>query len=550
VKASGQELRLKGHVLSEGVVVGQVCLFNEIQPEDLPAYEIDAAGVEQEIERLHKGIAVAVEQLKQVRQRVAERIGNAEAGIFVAQRTILEDPSLQKEIIERIRGKRDNAEVAVALVLDSYEQKLLELDDEYIRERASDIGEVRRRLLDAIAGGKSARQFQCAESACAHGHDRVVVAIELTPGSIVALDLEHTRAFVTERGGVNSHAAILARALGIPAVSGIENVRQLARCESRILVDGFRGEVVLCPRPETVEDALAREKTQSEALSGPATPMAPVEGFRVMANINLPGELDEALAMQAEGIGLYRTEFEVIAAGRMFSEDELYKRYARIVEAMKGATTTFRLLDVGSDKRLPFMRTPREENPALGWRGARLLLGNRELLATQARALARASRHGAIHVLYPMIVDREQFLSLRTHVLDAIDGIERGELYHGVMLEVPAACLQADELLEEADFASVGTNDLIQYLFAVDRDNKLVAADYSPDRPALWRLLRIIAEAGKKSGKPVSVCGELAGDPDYVAKLLNAGIDCVSTTARRIPRVRRAAQTALRPSTS
>jgi len=537
-----KEVRLKGHALSEGVVVGGVCLFYEAQQSDLPSYKVGDSGVEREIERLRKGIAVATGQIEETRRKVEERIGRAEAGIFVAQRMILEDATLQEEIIERIRVKRDNAGQAAAGVLDAYERKLLELDNEYIRERASDIGEVRQRLLDAISGTEPAKHLVCKEPDCSRGRNRVVVARELTPGNIVALDLEHTLGFVTEHGGVNSHTAILARALGIPAVSGIENARQRVACGSRILVDGTRGEIVLDPSQATVDAAIAREASSATGCRAPKTPVPPVEGFRVMANINLPEEIEEALAMQAEGIGLYRTEFEVIAAGRMFTEDELYERYVQIVRAVNGATATFRLLDVGSDKRLPFMKVPCEDNPALGWRGARLLLANRDLLVTQARALARASLCGPIHVLYPMIVDREQFLTLRGHFLDAIAGLEHDELRHGVMFEVPAACIQADELMDVADFASIGTNDLTQYLFAVDRNNELVAYDYSSDRPALWRLLRVIAAAGARTGKSVSVCGELGGNPKYVAKLLDAGINCVSTSARRIPRVRMAAQ--------
>lgn len=540
--SADQEVRLKGNALSEGVVVGRVCLFNETQRGELPVYKIGDAGVPREIKRFQTAVAVAADQLERIRVNVAEQIGTAEAGIFVAQRMILEDEALQQDIMDRIRLKRDNAEAAVVLVFDSYESKLLEMDNEYIRERASDIGEVRGRLLDAIGDGKPSMRLQCEQGDCYRGRNRIVVAEVLTPGGIVALDLEHTLGFVTERGGVNSHAAILARALGIPAVSGIEEARQRVSCGSHILVDGTTGEVVLNPVPATAQ--AVRFRTASVRCASQLTPVPPINGFSVMANINMPDEVGEALSMQAEGIGLYRTEFEVIAAGRMFTEDELYERYEHVVKAMAGATVTFRLLDLGSDKTLSFMQIPPEDNPALGWRGARLLLGNSDLLNTQARALARASCHGTVHILYPMIVDREQFLTLRGRVLKATADVVHGQIRHGVMLEVPSACLQADDILTVADFASIGTNDLTQYLFAVDRDNALVADDYSSDRPALWQMLQMIAAAGTRTGKSVSLCGELGGNPKYVAKLLDAGINCVSTSARRIPRIRKAAQAA------
>ena len=244
--------------------------------------------------------------------------------------------------------------------------------------------------------------------------------------------------------------------------------------------------------------------------------------------------------MQAEGIGLYRTEFEIIAAGQLLTEDELFDRYLTVASAMAGEMVVFRLFDFGSDKKLPFMGIPEEENPSLGWRGSRFLLGKKDILRTQARALARTSIGGRVHVMYPMIVDARQFLDMKQAFMDSICDIPFGVIRHGAMFEVPSACLQADEIMMHADFASIGTNDLTQYLFAVDRENDLVSYDYNPDRPVFWNLIRTISIAAEEAGKPLSVCGELAGYPRFIDRLVSAGINRVSVSPRRIPDVRHA----------
>jgi phosphoenolpyruvate-protein phosphotransferase len=432
-----------------------------------------------------------------------------------------------------IRSDSLNAEAAISRVMDEYEERLRRMDDEYIKERASDFGEVRRRLLDVL--GNMQPSLQCAgEAHCRRGRDRIVVAEELTPAMTVEMDAERTMGFVTERGGVNSHAAILARALGIPAVSGLAGIHSMLPCGTELLVDGGSGEVVIGPREETI--AVARERG-AQRVRLPAV-ADPVRGMKVMANVSVAHDVEDAVRMRAEGIGLYRTEIEILAAGRLLGEEELVSRYRKVRQAMPGETVIFRLLDIGSDKTLPFLDIPREENPSLGWRGARLLLGRRELLSAQVRALARVSRDGPVHILYPMIVDRDQFVALREAVEESLAGVPAGRMLHGAMFEVPSACLQPREILEIADFGSIGTNDLVQYLFAVDRDNEKVAYDYRPDRPVFWALLRDIAAAAREMGKPLSVCGELGGDPRYIRRLKEVGIDAVSVSPRRIPAVR------------
>lgn len=530
-----QEIRLKGLALSKGRVVGKVCMVNENRHTNLPMYRVEGSGKEREIARVQRAKDIAGERIDRIREKVEKKIGVAESEIFVAQKMILEDPELFSQIVDQIRNESKNAESAIIFVMDAYEDRIASLNDEYMSSRATDISEIKQRLLDVL--GNMQPSLQCDKAHCQQGRNRIVVAEELTPGLTIEIDPEMTLGFVTERGGINSHAAILSRSLGIPAISGLEGIRSKVGCGTDILLNGDTGEVVIWPSDRTVSATVCPEPL----TRGMPEPVDPVDGLEVMANINRLSDIRDCVEMKAEGIGLYRTEFEIMAAERFFSEDELYERYTAVAQAMAGNMVVFRLFDIGSDKTMPFMELPAEENPSLGWRGTRLLLGERGILEPQARALARTSEGGRIHVMYPMIVDVNQFLEVRNVFMEMVGDIPHGIIQHGIMFEVPSACLQAAELFEHVDFASIGSNDLVQYLFAVDRDNELVSYDYNHDRPVLWKLLSDIAEAARAAGKPLSICGELAGYPEYVPKLVEAGIRSISVSPRRIPEARKAA---------
>ncbi len=534
-KAVQREQRLKGLPISGGVAVAGVCRFRDHgRHDDLALEKVSPDRLGEERERLQRAVAVVRGRLEALEKVVRQRIGEAEAGIFAAQRAILGDPALEQQMEEALaEGYR--AEAAAMQTLDAYEERLAQVDDAYVRERASDIGELKRRLLDTLMNTKP--QFLCeVEAHCQRGRNRIIVTEELTPSVALEMDTQEIRGIVTERGGRTSHAAILARAVGIPAVSGIDGLAETIQCGTQILVNGDTGEVVLWPSPETVETI--RRRKEAEAV--PA--IEPVEGLTVMANISLAAEAGEAVAMKAEGVGLYRTELEFFAAGRLLSEDEQVERYRTVVEAMAGQPVYVRLLDVGGDKPSPVFQTAREENPQLGLRGARYLLSRPDLLRTQARALARVARLGPVHVMYPMVIDADQYRELRRLVDEATAGMPSAEaLKHGPMFEVPSACLDADRLLAISDFASIGSNDLVQYLFAVDRNNERVAHDSSPDRRVFWQLLRNLASAARRADVPISICGELAGDPVEVPRLQELGYDILSVSVRRIPGVRRAA---------
>ncbi len=537
ISTTKTETRFTGLPISSGVVLGRVCLFNENRHGNLTMYKVAGDGITREKNRLRQAISVATDQLAVLVEKVAERIGPAEAQIFEAQKMITGDAVLVDEVLENIETLNINAESAVTRVLDVYETRLSEVDNEYIKERASDVGEIRRRVLDVL--GNMNPSLQCGgEEHCQRGRNRIVATEELTASLTVELDTEQTVGFVTERGGPTSHAAILARALGIPAVSGIKGIHNLLSCGTELLLNGDTGEVVIWPSEETI----ARARLEQSTVVPDRAVVAPVSGLTVLANISRASDVAEAVAQQAEGIGLYRTEFDFLLEGRMLGEDEQYERYASVVRAMDGRSVCFRLLDIGGDKAAPLFNLPREDNPYLGLRGSRLLLDRTELLQTQARALARASAHGPVDVLYPMIVELEQFLALKRIFLEAAGELAVGQLRHGVMFEVPSACLEARQLLEAADFGSIGTNDLIQYLFAVDRNNELVAYDYTPDRPVFWSVLGQIAAAACETGRPVSVCGEMAANPEFLPRLMKLGLTRLSVSPRHIPQLRAAAK--------
>ncbi|MDP7288897.1 MAG: phosphoenolpyruvate--protein phosphotransferase [Phycisphaerae bacterium] len=532
------ETRYTGLAISPGVVLAKVCLFKQKKHNTMPSYEVSGRGIDREKARLLKARDVVIQRLDELTSTVTDRIGPAEAGIFVAQKMMLQDPVLCDEMNEAIDDGA-NAERALTITLDRYENQLAQLDDEYIKERASDLGELKRRLLDVLCD--TSPSFQCTtDSKCRRGNDRIVVTEELTPS--IAMDVEGNGllGFVTERGGKTSHAAILAKALGIPAVSGITDIHNQIPCGTEVLLNGTTGELVVRPSAETKADAasLIVERKAIEAVE-------PVRQFTVMANISTAAEAKLAMDMQAEGVGLYRTEFEFFAAGGTLDEDQQYESYANAARIMEGRPIYFRMLDLGADKPLEELKLPIEDNPAMGCRGARLLLRRPDLMRPQARALARVSRDAPVHVMYPMIAGLSQFRTLKQAFEEMTSDIDSGKIRHGIMFEVPSACMEAQALLEEADFASIGSNDLIQYFFAVDRNNSIVSDDYRQDYDVFWRLLANLSLAADLAGKPLSICGELASDVQYTGRLMASGIRTVSVSSRRISDVRQAAAKAL-----
>jgi len=474
--------------------------------------------------------------LEQAAKNVAETIGKAEAEIFTAQKHIMADPSLLNSVRHAIREEKRNVEHAVHSVLHDYESRFASVENEYLRERVNDIVEIRRRLMDHLHDSPSGG-FQCeGQQQCRRGADRIIVAQELTPSMIANIDVSKVRGFVTEHGGFSSHAAILARSIGVPAVSGIHDIMAIIECGHALLVDGDSGTVYVEPDEKTIRTLVPAAVIRAEEACALTSP----EGVQVMANVNLAEDIDAVEKVNGDGIGLFRTEFLFIRANRLLSEEDQADYYKKVVSRLNGKPVTFRLLDVGGDKPLPFLEQEKEDNPYLGLRGSRFLLHQPELFRTQVRALARATEAGMIRMLFPMVIDTIQLGKLLRQTDAALDGLayRKENLRIGVMFEVVSAVLQAETILNQVDFGSIGTNDLVQYLFAVDRNNEYVFQDYNPDHDVLWLLLKQLADAAKKTGRPLSICGEMASQPGMAARLHDIGITSFSVSPRFIPQVR------------
>ncbi|MDD5673189.1 MAG: PEP-utilizing enzyme, partial [Chitinivibrionales bacterium] len=333
-----------------------------------------------------------------------------------------------------------------------------------------------------------------------------------------------------------SHAAIIARSLGVPAVTGLRDIMQHVRCGSTLLIDGDSGTVILEPTPAQIATFIPLEGAKSDTVVALRTPA----GMEVCANASLVEDAHQAHLVNADGIGLFRTEITFLKAERLLTEDEQFEYYHEIVNIMAGKPVTFRLLDVGGDKPLPFMRIQKESNPYLGWRGARFLLGSPDILKPQIRALGRLSKIAPVNIMVPMIVDAVQQQQISSAIVEILQGVEHAleNIKIGAMFEVPSACMQAREIFKIVDFGSIGSNDLIQYLFAVDRNNELVSRDYNPDHPILWETLRLLSAASSEAGKPLSICGEMAGRQSVPTRLVQTGITRLSVSPRLIPSVR------------
>ncbi len=534
---SSQTIEFNGVAINSGKVVASACLYSAMSHPTVARHELDSEeAVAEDLHRFEEALEKCSDELDRVAERVEESIGKSEAEIFLTQKHILHDPEIVGAITEGVRKRRMNVETVITEVYGSYEERFASLDFAYLRERSSDIGEVKRRLLDRLLNTRPG--FVCqGQSHCSRGRNRIVVAKELTAEMMARMNLEHVLGIVTEHGGISSHAAIIARSVGVPSVSGVRNVMKHVNCGSRLLVDGDEGRVFVNPDEDLVAQLIPAEPVLTDRVCHLSSP----PGTEVMANASMIDDVRHAMTLKADGIGLFRTEIVFMAANRLLNEDEQYAYYSKVMNQAHDKPVTFRLLDVGGDKPLPFLRIGEESNPYLGWRGARFLLGSPELLRAQVRALARLSPRWPVSVMFPMVVDVAQIRELKKAVLEImreVEGFASERIKLGAMFEVPSACIQADRILEEVDFGSIGSNDLIQYLFAVDRNNELVSQDYDPSHPVLWEILETLSKAARRRRKPISICGEMASRKGMPARLLDIGIQSLSVSPRLVPRVR------------
>jgi phosphotransferase system enzyme I (PtsI) len=535
---------LTGIAASPGLALGPVYV---LEREDLSVREVELPqdALEHEISRFHHALEVSRRELAGIRDGIAAELGEAEARIYDAHLMILDDPELHASVDRGVREQRRNA----AFVFRNYMSRMAShfdnVEDEYLRERRADIVDVARRVLRQLLVGGSRQIADLTEPA-------IVVAHDLGPSEVAMLPRDRVLAFVLEVGGRTSHGAIVARGRGIPAVMSVPNVMQHARPGMRAAADGYSGSIDLEPDERAVafyQHRIDRNRDRLESMRSLAhEPAVSLDGqtIELGANLELPGEAEAAAACGADGVGLFRTEFFYLNRTDRPSEEEQYRAYRHVTEAMQGRPVIFRTMDLGGDKVASYLGVSHETNPFLGLRGIRLALQSPEMFRTQIRAIYRASAHGRVRLMFPMVSstrELERALELRDEALAELRAAghafdERVET--GIMIETPSAVWMADSLARKADFFSIGSNDLIQYTLAMDRDNPRLAHLYEPLDPSVLRSIRHTVEAAHAAGRWVGVCGEMAGDPQNAVLLLGLGVDELSVSVYDVPRVKAA----------
>jgi phosphoenolpyruvate-protein phosphotransferase (PTS system enzyme I) len=536
-------VKFAGIAASPGIGVGPIHVL-VAEEYSVKEFTIPEDRVDAEIEFFEKALEASRRDLAQIRHGIAAELGEYEASIYDAQMLMADDPELRSAVRESIRRRR-NAGVSFRDYMTAVAARLERVEDEYLRERRSDILDVERRVLRHLMGD-SRRGLSVIE------RPSVVVAHEIGPSDVAMLDRDRVLGFVAEVGGRTSHSALVARGRGIPAVVGVRGIMQSAKSGALGIVDGFRGEVELDPDPavaaryRTRHARLEKDTHELEALRD--EPAVTPDGRRMElgANIELPTELPAVLGIGADGIGLFRTEFFYLDRAELPSEEEQYRAYRMVAESMAPRPVTFRTMDLGGDKVASYLGTTHETNPFLGYRGIRFALSHPEVFRAQIRAIYRASAHGRARLMFPMVSSLEELRSALALCRQAAEQLDReGSAYDrdlevGIMIETPSAVWVADLLAREARFLSIGTNDLIQYTLAMDRDNERLAHLYEPLSPAVLRSLRHTVHAGHHAKRWVGVCGEMAGDPRIAVLLTGLGVDELSVSCYDLPRVKAA----------
>ena len=534
---------ISGIPASPGIVFGKELVLKEekivLDTEKIKDDQIDA-----EVARFYAGREAAVEQLTAIKDRAFQSLGEEKAAIFEGHLMILEDEELEEEIIEYLRSHKVNAGVAASRIIDQQVEMLSEIDDEYLKERAGDIRDIGNRLIKNILGMKVVDLGEIDEEA-------ILVAYDLTPSETAQLNLDKVLGFITDIGGRTSHTSIMARSLELPAIVGTNDVTEKVKTGDYLILDAINNAVYVNPSREDIERLkkleaqLAEEKAELAKLKD--LPALTLDGHRVdvVANIGTIRDCEGADRNGAEGVGLYRTEFLFMDRDQLPSEEEQFIAYKEVVEAMNGRIVILRTMDIGGDKELPYLDLPKEMNPFLGWRAIRIAFDRRQILHDQLRAVLRASAFGKLAVMFPMIISVEEIRELKS-VIEVLKQELRNEgkafdesIQIGLMVETPAAAVNARFLAKEVDFFSIGTNDLTQYTLAVDRGNEMISHLYNPLSPAVLNLIKQVIDASHAEGKWTGMCGELAGDEKATLLLLGMGLDEFSMSAISIPRIKK-----------
>lgn len=534
---------LKGIAASDGVAVAKAYLL--VQP-DLSFETVTVEDISAEEARLDAALAASQDELSVIREKAVESLGEEAAAVFDAHLMVLADPEMTGQIKETIRAKQVNAEAALTEVTNMFIAIFEGMDDNpYMQERAADIRDVTKRVLANLLGKKLPNPATIDE-------ESIIVAHDLTPSDTAQLNKKFVKAFVTDIGGRTSHSAIMARTLEIAAVLGINNITELVKDGDILAVSGITGEVVINPTEEQIAEfkaageAYAKQKAEWAQLKDAPTVTADGKHFELAANIGTPKDVEGVNDNGAEAVGLYRTEFLYMDSQDFPTEEDQYEAYKAVLEGMNGKPVVVRTMDIGGDKGLPYFDLPKEMNPFLGYRALRISIsetGN-QMFRTQLRALLRASVHGKLRIMFPMVALLTEFRTAKSILEEekaklVAEGVAvADDIEVGIMIEIPAAAMLADQFAKEVDFFSIGTNDLIQYTMAADRMNEQVSYLYQPYNPSILRLINNVIKAAHAEGKWAGMCGEMAGDQTAVPLLVGMGLDEFSMSATSILRTR------------
>ena len=534
---------LKGIAASDGVAVAKAYLL--VQP-DLSFETVTVEDISAEEARLDAALAASQDELSVIREKAVESLGEEAAAVFDAHLMVLADPEMTGQIKGTIRAKQVNAEAALTEVTNMFIAIFESMDDNpYMQERAADIRDVTKRVLANLLGKKLPNPATIDE-------ESIIVAHDLTPSDTAQLNKKFVKAFVTDIGGRTSHSAIMARTLEIAAVLGTNNITELVKDGDILAVSGITGEVVINPTEEQIAEfkaageAYAKQKAEWAQLKDAPTVTADGKHFELAANIGTPKDVEGVNDNGAEAVGLYRTEFLYMDSQDFPTEEDQYEAYKAVLEGMNGKPVVVRTMDIGGDKGLPYFDLPKEMNPFLGYRALRISIsetGN-QMFRTQLRALLRASVHGKLRIMFPMVALLTEFRTAKGILEEekaklVAEGVTvADDIEVGIMIEIPAAAMLADQFAKEVDFFSIGTNDLIQYTMAADRMNEQVSYLYQPYNPSILRLINNVIKAAHAEGKWAGMCGEMAGDQTAVPLLVGMGLDEFSMSATSILRTR------------
>lgn len=539
--SSSHEFVIKGIAASPGIAHGKAFVYLQNQLE-VPSYTIGENQIESELARFESAILETRKEITAVRDKIAESLGELEAGIFDAHLLVLEDNALLDEATTELRQSKLNIEACYDKVANRYIAFFASMEDEYLRERVADIRDVSRRLLGNLAGkGKP--------SLVNIGHNSIIISEDISPSEAADLDREKLLGFVTDAGGKTSHAVIMARSIGIPAVVGTHDGTERIPNGADLLIDGHEGLIYVNPTEarlysygQLASRRAERDKVINRVIPEPSESRDGV-AIGLMANVEGAQDMAQAAAMNADGVGLFRTEGIFLRHHGYPSESVQFAEYRAVAEAAKGAPVIIRTLDIGGDKVVEAGRSE-ADNSFMGFRAIRFCLENPDIFKTQLRAILRASVFGKVKLMYPMISGLGELRRANAILQEVKSELQaEGQAFNeaievGAMVEVPSAATIVDLIAAEVDFLSIGTNDLIQYLLAVDRLNDRVAHLYEPAHPAVFRTLRAIIKGGREAGIPVSVCGEIAGDPVFAGLLLGMGADSLSMASAILPEVK------------